>query len=71
MGKPVITFSRHHSYNFLDHVFTVKDADDTKDILSYICKNKFLTKNLFMTVQRFSNYINLSFLFEKFRNNLS
>ena len=66
MGKPVITFSRHHSYNFLDHVFTVKDADDTKNILSYICKNKFPNKkSIYDGAKMHDSYINLSFPFEK------
>ena len=30
MGIPVISFTKHNSYNFLDHVFTVKEPDDKK-----------------------------------------
>ena len=36
MGIPVITFSKYNAFNFLDHVFYVRDSDDTLIILNKI-----------------------------------
>ena len=37
MGIPVISFSKNNAFNFLEHVFTVTDPDDTIKILNNIC----------------------------------
>ena len=66
MGVPVITFTRHNSYNFLDHVFTIKDPDDTKIALEKICKYKFPSKKSIRDgAKMYDSYLNLSFNFEK------
>ncbi|MDC0651699.1 hypothetical protein OAP55_00405 [Alphaproteobacteria bacterium] len=66
MGVPVITFTKHNSYNFLEHVFTVRDPDDTKEILNKICHNKFPTKKSIRDgAKMHDSYLNLSFDFEK------
>jgi hypothetical protein len=66
MGIPVITFSKYNSYNFLDHVFTVSDPDDTKKILDHISKNNYPSnKSINDGAKMLDSYMNLSFEFEK------
>lgn len=40
-GKPVISFSKNNVYNFLNHVFEVKDLSNLNSIISLIIKNNY------------------------------
>ena len=40
-GKPVISFSKNNIYNFLNHVFEVKDFSNLSSIISSVIKNKY------------------------------
>ena len=44
MGIPVISFSKNNAYNFLDHVFYIKETDSTKNLLPKILKKKWPSK---------------------------
>ena len=66
MGLPVISFSKYNSYKFLDHVFTVSDPDDTKSILSRVCKKKYPNKKSIRDgAKMVDSYFKLSFQFKK------
>ena len=66
MGIPVISFTKHNSYNFLDHVFTVKEPDDTKGILQQIKLKKYPSKkSIHDGAKMHDSYIDLSFKFDK------
>ena len=41
MGKPVLSFSRHNYFNFLNHVFVVKSDKDIREYFKIIFSNKF------------------------------
>ena len=44
MGIPVISFSKNNVYNILDHVYYIKEADSTKQLLPKILNKKWPTK---------------------------
>ena len=41
MGIPVISFSKYNTFNFLDHVFYVRDPDHTAKIIEIIIKKEY------------------------------
>ncbi len=41
MGKPVLSFSRHNYFNFLNHVFVIKSDKDIHEYFKRIFSNKF------------------------------
>ncbi len=45
MGIPVISFSRHNTWNFLDHVYYVNNFQDLRNIFLSIEKNNYPNKN--------------------------
>ncbi len=44
MGLPVITFSKNNAFNFLNHVFYIKEPDSTKNIIPKILNKSWPTK---------------------------
>ena len=62
MGIPVISFSKNNAYNFLDHVFFIKENDLTKNILPKILKKEWPTKKSLSDGAKFYHaYIKNSF----------
>ena len=62
MGIPVISFSKNNAYNFLKHVFYVKEPDSIKYILSKILEKKWPSKKSINDGAKFyHSYIKNSF----------
>tara|TARA_X000000950_G_scaffold137966_1_gene171219 strand:- start:348 stop:1847 length:1500 start_codon:yes stop_codon:yes gene_type:complete len=62
MGIPVISFSKNNAYNFLDHVFYIKETDSTKNLLPKILKKKWPSKKSLNDGAKFYNsYLKNSF----------
>ena len=62
LGVPVISFSKNNAFNFLDHVFYVKEPDSTKEIINNIINTMWPNKKSIKDGSCFYNtYLNISF----------
>ena len=69
MGKPVILFGRHNYYDFLDHVFLVRQEEQLAPALQTILNGNYDTEKAKIDGARLRQAaINASFDLEKFTN---
>ena len=57
IGKPVISFSKHNSYNFLDHVWFVNESEDISKVLQKIFNKNFNKKKSIIDGKKFTKAI--------------